>query len=129
MNGGSDNRATHAVCSAIVIDADAVARVRAGLANDERTAKTTAIFSALADSTRFRILDALSHEELCVCDLASVCGISQSGVSHQLRVLRDLGLIAFTRDGTRAVYRLADNHVRTLIAQGLEHADESGADQ
>lgn len=127
MNSGSDSRTAHSVCSAVIIDAQAVGRVRMRLASDERTAKTTAIFSALADSTRFRILDALSHEELCVCDLACVCGISQSGVSHQLRVLRDLGLIAFTRDGTRAVYRLADDHVRTLIAQGLEHADEPGS--
>lgn len=86
--------------------------------------KTTAIFSALADSTRFRILDALSREELCVCDLAEIVGVSQSGVSHQLRLLRDRGLVAYRRDGQRAVYRLADEHVRSLIDVGLEHADE-----
>jgi ArsR family transcriptional regulator len=89
--------------------------------------RTTAIFSALADPTRFRILDALSHEELCVCDLAAICGISQSGVSHQLRLLRERELVAFRRDGNRAVYRLADDHVRTLLAQGLAHADEDCA--
>lgn len=123
MNSHSDKRVSPE-CSAVVIDAAAVERVRERLADDTRTARTTAIFSALADPTRFRILDALSHEELCVCDLASVCAISQSGVSHQLRVLRDLGLVGFTREGTRAVYRLADDHVRTLLRQGLEHADE-----
>ena len=62
--------------------------------------------------------------ELCVCDLAEVAGISESGVSHQLRVLRDRGLVAFRRDGQRAVYSLADGHVRDLIAIGLEHAGE-----
>jgi DNA-binding transcriptional ArsR family regulator len=70
------------------------------------------------------MLDALAREELCVCDLAEVAGISQSGVSHQLRLLRDRGLVAYRRDGQRALYRLADEHVRTLIATGLEHADE-----
>jgi len=81
----------------------------------------------LADPTRFRILDALSHAELCVCDIAEVAGISQSGVSHQLRLLRDRGLVAYRREGQRAVYRLADDHVQTLIASGLEHADEEPA--
>lgn len=85
------------------------------------------IFSALADPTRLRILDALAAEELCVCDLAAVCGISQSGVSHQLRLLRDGGLVAFRRDGNRAVYRLADDHVRVLLDVGLAHADEPQA--
>ena len=113
-------------CSAVILDADAVSRVRAGLADEPRTAATAAIFSALADPTRVRILDALGIEELCVCDLAEISGISQSGVSHQLRMLRDLGIVCYRRDGNRAVYRLADDHVRTLLAQGFEHAGEEG---
>lgn len=113
-------------CSAEVVDPGAVERVVSALADDSRVSRTTAIFSALADPTRFRLLDALSREELCVCDLAVVAGISQSGVSHQLRVLRDRGLVSFRREGPRAVYRLADDHVRSLIATGLEHADEGG---
>jgi DNA-binding transcriptional ArsR family regulator len=99
-------------------------RVRGRLSPNLRVERTVAIFSALADPTRLRIVDALGIEELCVCDLAEVCGISQSGVSHQLRMLRDLGLVAYRREGNRAVYRLADDHVLTLLAQGLEHADE-----
>jgi DNA-binding transcriptional ArsR family regulator len=112
-------------CSAVILDAAAVRRVRKRLSGDERLDKTTAIFSALADPTRLRILDALGIEELCVCDLAAICRISQSGVSHQLRLLRDRGLVTYRRDGNRAVYRLADEHVLTLLAQGLEHADEA----
>lgn len=112
-------------CEATIVDADAVTRVRGSLASDTRVMRTTAIFSALSDPTRFRILDALAGEELCVCDLAEVAGVSQSGVSHQLRVLRDRGLVAYRREGNRAVYRLADDHVRQLIGIGLEHADEA----
>jgi DNA-binding transcriptional ArsR family regulator len=104
----------------------AVARISSELADEEQVRRTTDIFSALSDPTRFRILAALSDDELCVCDLAAICGISQSGVSHQLRLLRDRRLVVFRREGQRAVYRLADEHVRTLIAQGLEHADEPG---
>lgn len=111
-------------CGATIVDAAAVSRVRDALADDRRVARTTAIFSALSDPSRFRILDALAREELCVCDLAEVAGISQSGVSHQLRLLRDRGLVSYRREGNRAVYRLADEHVRVLIASGLEHADE-----
>lgn len=114
-----------AECSATVSDPSTLVRVRARLSGEARIARTAAIFSALADPTRVRILDALGIEELCVCDLAEVCGISQSGVSHQLRLLRDRGLVTYRRDGNRAVYRLADDHVLTLLAQGLEHADES----
>ena len=85
---------------------------------------TAALFSAMGDPTRWRLLEALGIEECCVCDLAQLTGVSQSGVSHQLRVLRGLGLVAFRRDGNRAVYRLADEHVRGLLAQGFEHAAE-----
>jgi ArsR family transcriptional regulator len=130
MSNHSDRiqvRGTFAIdgeCSASIVDAQAIERVRAAAASLATVERTTAIFSALADPTRFRILDALSHEQLCVCDLAGVCGVSQSGVSHQLRLLRERGLVAFSRDGNRAVYRLSDDHVRTLLAQGLAHAEE-----
>ena len=127
MSTYSDKPTQSAECSIDAVDAVAVARAREALASDARVGRTTAIFSALADPTRFRILDALSHSELCVCDLAELVGISQSGVSHQLRLLRDRELVAYRRDGQRAVYRLADEHVRTLIASGLEHADEERA--
>lgn len=111
-------------CWSDVHDVDACAAVRAGLASDRQVERTTAIFSALADATRFRILDALARGELCVCDLADVVGVSQSATSHQLRLLRDRGMVAYRRDGQRAVYRLADDHVRTLIGVGLQHAAE-----
>lgn len=84
----------------------------------------TEIFSALADSTRFRILSALSVGELCVSDLLCATDVSQSAVSHQLRVLRDKKLVRVRRDGQHSLYSLADNHVKSLIALALEHAAE-----
>lgn len=116
-------------CSANEVDPEAVERVLDAASGDARVTRTTAIFSALSDPTRFRILEALAREELCVCDLAAVAGISQSGVSHQLRILRDRGLVAYRREGNRAIYRLADQHVGLLITAGLEHADEGLTDE
>ena len=81
-------------CSACLIDAAAVRRVSAALVDARRAERVSAIFSALADPTRFRILSALSLEELCVCDLAAVARVSQSAASHQLRLLRERGLVA-----------------------------------
>lgn len=129
MNMCSDKHDTQGdeSCSARIVDAAAVQRASEAIADDTRVTRTVAIFSALSDPTRFRILDALGREELCVCDLAAIAGISESGASHQLRVLRDRGLVAYRRHGPRAVYRLTDDHVRSLIVTGLEHADEGSA--
>ncbi|MDR0514157.1 MAG: metalloregulator ArsR/SmtB family transcription factor [Coriobacteriaceae bacterium] len=84
----------------------------------------TEIFSSLADSTRFRILSALSAGELCVSDLLCATSVSQSAVSHQLRFLRDKKLVRVQREGQRALYSLADDHVKNLIDLALEHAME-----
>ncbi len=116
-------------CDAFIVDRAAVDRVVASLPGDATTRAAAAIFDALADPTRLRILQALLiAEELCVCDLASVTGVSSSAVSHQLRLLRDRDLVTFSRDGKRAVYRLADAHVQALLAQGLDHAAETRGD-
>jgi ArsR family transcriptional regulator, lead/cadmium/zinc/bismuth-responsive transcriptional repressor len=111
-------------CDARIVDADAVARVLRRLPSGEGQTRLAGVFAALGDPTRARILLALADEELCVCDLAEIAGVSESGVSHQLRLLRDLRLVTWTRDGKRAVYRLADDHVRDLLAIGLAHANE-----
>lgn len=120
----SDARAS---CTRLSVDDAAVQRATRAAADPALLRKTAALFSAMGDPTRLRLLEALAAEELCVCDLAQLSSVTQSGVSHQLRVLRRLGLVAFERDGNRAVYRLADAHVRTLLAQGFEHAAEHPA--
>ncbi len=82
-------------------------------------------FDTLADPTRARILQALSlADELCVCDLALVLGLSVSALSHQLRLLRERGAVARRKDGRIAFYRLADEHVRNVLAEALTHAAE-----
>jgi DNA-binding transcriptional ArsR family regulator len=79
------------------------------------------IFKALADETRLRILWALGKREMCVCDLAAMLGLTESAVSHQLRLLRNLQLVINRRDGVVLYYRLADNHVSQLIRITLDH--------
>ena len=92
------------------------------LADDDVIYTATQIFDALSDFTRFQILGALSTGERGVTDLEEVCHVSQSAISHQLRLLRDRGLVSARRDGQRVIYSLADDHVITLIRVGLEHA-------
>ncbi len=112
------------LCAARIVDARAVTRAADALPDERDLLMLAEIFAALSEPTRLRILLALSREELCVCDLAAVTAASQSAVSHQLRVLRDRRLVTFERAGKRVVYRLADSHVESLLAQGLEHAGE-----
>ena len=84
----------------------------------------TDIFKALSDPNRLKIVIALSQCELCVCDLAAISGSSESAVSHQLRILRNLKIVRFRREGKIVFYRLDDDHVETLINQSLEHVLE-----
>ena len=81
------------------------------------------LFKGFADPTRVHILSLLQvREELCVTELAEAVGVSQSAVSHQLRILKQMHLIKFRREGKNIWYSLADNHVRTILEMGLEHA-------
>lgn len=92
--------------------------------NDDVIYAATQIFDALSDFTRFQILGALSQGEKGVSELLEVTNVSQSAISHQLRLLRDRGLVTARRDGQRVIYSLADEHVTTLLNVGLEHAAE-----
>jgi DNA-binding transcriptional ArsR family regulator len=82
------------------------------------------LFKAFGDPSRLRILHGLSKREMCVCDLAAILEISESAVSHQLRLLRALRLVANRREGTILYYRLADDHVTQLIEMALNHLRE-----
>lgn len=88
--------------------------------------RVASTFAVLADPTRARILHALSiSDELCVCDLALLLGISQSALSHQLRLLRDRDVVARSKRGRMVYYRLADEHVRHVFTEGLRHSGEA----
>jgi ArsR family transcriptional regulator len=82
-------------------------------------------FKVLGDTTRVRILDALSRSELCVQDVADTLGVTQSAVSHQLRLLRSMRLVRTRRQGRQIFYALDDDHIVKLFAQGLEHVEEN----
>ena len=82
------------------------------------------LFKAFGDSTRMRILYALSESELCVCDLAEVLNMTQSAVSHQLKILKTARLVKGVRDGKQVIYSLDDDHVKTIIGQGKDHIEE-----
>ena len=82
------------------------------------------LFKVIGDSTRIRILFVLFEAEVCVCDLANVLNMTQSAISHQLRILKQNKLVKSRRDGKSIFYSLADDHVRTIIAQGREHIEE-----
>ena len=82
------------------------------------------LFKVFGDSTRIRILFVLFEAEVCVCDLAKVLNMTQSAISHQLRILKQNKLVNSRREGKSLFYSLADGHVRTIIAQGREHIEE-----
>ncbi|MCI6421193.1 MAG: ArsR/SmtB family transcription factor [Blautia sp.] len=82
------------------------------------------LFKVFGDPTRIRILYALSAQELCVCDIASVLDMTQSAISHQLRILKQMKLVKFRREGKTVYYSLADSHVETILNQGLDHVLE-----
>lgn len=109
------------VCEERVVHVDAVRDARRDLPPPQTVVGLVELFGALGDATRLRIVSALAARELCVCDLAAAIGQSDSAVSHQLRVLRKLGLVRSRRDGRRVYYALDDDHVSTLYAQAIDH--------
>jgi|SRR5919201_1718077 ArsR family transcriptional regulator len=96
---------------------------------DASVAALAETFKVLGDTTRVRILDALSCAELCVCDIAALLGLSESAVSHQLRLLRSMRLVRPRRAGRMVYYRLDDAHIVDLFEQGLEHVEERAGKQ
>ena len=82
------------------------------------------LFKVFGDSTRIRILYVLFEAEVCVCDLAETLSMTQSAISHQLKILKQSKLVKSRREGKSVFYSLADGHVRTIIAQGREHIEE-----
>jgi ArsR family transcriptional regulator, lead/cadmium/zinc/bismuth-responsive transcriptional repressor len=113
------------VCDLVHIDPARVARLRAVLVEGGDVEGVAETFRAIGDPTRVRILDALSHGELCVCDLAAVLRVSQSAVSHQLRLLKGLRLVRPRRDGRMVFYALDDEHIMAIFRQTLRHVQEA----
>ncbi len=111
-------------CLVRVIHLDRVAKARLEAIAEQEVEPLAQVFKALADPTRIRIVTALRSQEMCVCDLAAFLGVSESGVSHQMRRLKDLNLVKSRREGQVLYYSLDDHHVCDLINIGLEHVRE-----
>jgi DNA-binding transcriptional ArsR family regulator len=101
-----------------------IRRLKTKMINSDLSTKLAEIFKILGDTTRVKILYALSKKELCVCELVELLGISQSAISHQLRLLRNAGIVKFVKKGKMVYYSLADEHVLKLIQMGEKHAKE-----
>ena len=82
------------------------------------------LYKVFGDSTRLRILYVLLDTELCVCEIAALCGMTVSAISHQLRILKQARLVKHRKHGKSVLYSLADSHVHTVLAQGIEHINE-----
>ncbi len=111
-------------CQVKFVDLVKVEELRNSLQGNDLIDRLSQIFGILSDPTRLKICIFLSQAELCVCDLAAILGVSESAVSHQLRLLRASRLVKYRRDGKMAFYTLDDAHVTGLIKQGSEHAEE-----
>lgn len=101
-----------------------IAKVSAEMPPEEVLYDLAEFFKVFGDSTRIRILYMLFASEMCVCDLAQSLGMSVSAISHQLRVLKQSALVKYRKEGKSVIYALADDHVRTIIDQGMEHVRE-----
>ena len=117
-----ENDAPH--CEFMHVHAEALDRITAEMPDEDILIDLAELFKVFGDSTRIKILTALSAGELCVCDLSKLVGMTSSAVSHQLKILRSAKLLSCRRDGKTVFYALADSHVTTIIKQGLEHVNE-----
>ena len=111
-------------CDFIHAHEEIVEKVRDKIPGEDTLYDLTELFRIFADSTRIRILYVLLESEMCVCDLAMLLGMTQSAISHQLRALKNARLVRSRREGKTVFYALADDHVKTILDQGLEHVAE-----
>lgn len=111
-------------CEETCVHCDVVEGVRAQLPDEDEMYDLAELFKVFGDSSRIKILFALFSNEICVCDLAESLNMTQSAVSHQLKILKTARLVKARREGKQMIYSLADDHVRTIIGQGKEHIEE-----
>ena len=111
-------------CEYMYVHEDVVKKLMSEMPEDETLYDLAELFKVFGDSTRIKILYALFEAELCVCDIAQLLGLTPAAVSHQLRVLKNSKLVKNRRDGKNIFYSLADDHVRRIIDQGMEHVNE-----
>lgn len=111
-------------CEVLEVHTDTVEKLKEELPPEELLYDLAELFKVFGDSTRIKILYALFESELCVCDIAQALAMTQTAVSHQLRVLKANKLVKFRKEGKNVFYSLDDDHVRRIIDQGMEHLGE-----
>lgn len=111
-------------CEENCIHAELLKKARENMPDEDELYDLAELFKVFGDSTRIRILFVLFGSEVCVCDLAETLNMTQSAVSHQLKILKQAKLVSSRREGKSVFYSLADEHVRTIIDQGREHIEE-----
>ncbi|MCI8549693.1 MAG: metalloregulator ArsR/SmtB family transcription factor [Lachnospiraceae bacterium] len=112
------------VCECKHVHEELVASLKEQTPDETVLIRLADLFKIFGDPTRIKILYALLEHEMCVCDIAQLLGMTQSSISHQLRILKQSSLVKFRRDGKMVFYSLADQHVMTILSQGFEHVTE-----
>ena len=112
------------VCEFMHVHQEIVDSVEKALPDEQQLLDLSEFFKVFGDSTRIKILYVLSQSEMGVCDIATLLQMGQSAISHQLRVLKQMRLVKFRRDGKTVFYSLSDDHIQTILAQGMEHISE-----
>ncbi|GBD93257.1 hypothetical protein BMS3Abin05_00840 [bacterium BMS3Abin05] len=113
--------ATIEICKDTFIHKDAVEKLKRITPSEETLYSLSELFKVFGDTTRIKILFMLFVSEVCVCDIAAFLNMSQSAISHQLRILKQMRLVRFRRQGKTVFYSLDDNHIKRIFDQGLEH--------
>ncbi len=111
-------------CNCTIIHEDLVTKVRECIPKEETLYDLAELFKVFGDTTRIKMLCALFQSEMCVCDMAALLGMTQSAISHQLRVLKQTRLVKFRKEGKVVYYSLDDEHVKQIFDQGLIHINE-----
>ena len=111
-------------CDIFQVHDELVKKVNSRMPDEDELYDLAELFKVFGDSTRIRILYVLFEEELCVCDIAQTLNMTQSAISHQLQVLKKSKLVKYRREGKTVFYSLADDHVRAILGQGMDHVTE-----
>lgn len=112
------------ICEITYIDRKKVSSVKRKMKTEATMQRIAETFKVLGDPTRTKIIFALSQEELCVCDIANLLGATKSAVSHQLRILRNMRLVKYRKEGKMVFYSLDDEHIKNLFSECLRHVEE-----
>ncbi|NTV77804.1 MAG: winged helix-turn-helix transcriptional regulator [Clostridiales bacterium] len=111
-------------CEYLHVHEDVIKEVKLQMPDEEKLYDLADFFKIFGDSTRIRILYVLMCSEMCVCDIAQSLNMTQSAISHQLRILKQIDLVKNRREGKTIFYSLSDGHITTILSQGLEHIEE-----